>query len=132
VGMDVPTCEALIDRYCSAWCEPDPARCDAILASVWEEGATYTDPTVHCAGRASLLEHIGRVQARRSGVRVLRTTPIDLHHGLVRFGWHAVDPAGKRFVAGVDFVELSANDKLARVVGFFDGASAAGSSPVSP
>ena len=52
-----------IDRYCAAWNEPDAGRRAEILAAVWSEGATYTDPTVHATGAAELLAHIGKVRA---------------------------------------------------------------------
>ncbi|MFN0316603.1 MAG: hypothetical protein ACKVQA_16390 [Burkholderiales bacterium] len=61
----------LIDRYCQVWSEPDPALRAELLHSVWAAGATYTDPSVHAANADDLLAHIGKVQARRPGAKVL-------------------------------------------------------------
>jgi SnoaL-like domain len=115
--MDVP---ALIDRYCEAWTEPEPARRADLLRSVWAEDATYTDPSVHAAGASALLAHIGEVQARRPGAKVFRTSAVDAHHGVVRFAWHVVQADGTALPEGLDIAFLTADGaKLDRVIGFF-------------
>jgi hypothetical protein len=110
----------LIDRYCAAWSDPDAQRRAALLQQVWAEGATYTDPTVHAAGWAELLAHIDRVQARRPGGKVLRTSELDVHHGVVRFAWKAIDASGATLRAGIDLAFLSPDGaRIERILGFF-------------
>ncbi len=111
--------EAPIDIYCGAWNEPDPARREELLAPVWAANATYTDPTVHTTGLAALVAHIGTVQAGRPGSRVVRTSAVDQHHGLVRFAWRRILADGTALPEGVDFGELGDDGKLRRIVGFF-------------
>jgi hypothetical protein len=112
--------EEVIDRYCEAWCDPDAGGRAALLAKVWSERATYTDPTVHAEGASELLAHIARVQARRPGGRVLRTSVIDGHHDVVRFAWKAVDANGATLVNGIDLAILTSDGtKIERIVGFF-------------
>jgi hypothetical protein len=112
--------EQLIDRYCAAWTDSDPARRAALLEQVWADGATYTDPTVHAAGSAELLAHIARVQARRPGARVVRTSVLDVHHSSARFAWRAIDAHGTELVHGIDLALLSADGaKIERIIGFF-------------
>lgn len=111
--------EEVIDRYCSAWDEADPARRQAILSAIWAEGATYTDPTVDLAGLAELVEHIGRVIRRYPGSRIVRTSAVDAHHAVARFGWKKVLADGSALPEGIDFVELTQAGTIARVVGFF-------------
>jgi len=41
------TLSGVLDRYCQAWSEPDPARREQLLLAVNATGATYTDPNVH-------------------------------------------------------------------------------------
>jgi hypothetical protein len=84
-----------------------PARRAALIDRVWASDATYTDPTVHTRGGEELLAHIARVHARRPGSKVERTSHVDLHHGVARFGWHAVDQAGAQLVHGIDVVSLT-------------------------
>jgi hypothetical protein len=109
----------LIDTYCAAWNEPDPSRRQSMLSSVWGQGATYTDPTVHAVGAEELLAHIGKVIARRPGAKVVRTSAVDAHHGLARFAWRIVQSDGSMLPEGIDFAEISAQGKIRRIMGFF-------------
>lgn len=111
--------EKLIEMYCSAWDEPDPARREQILKDVWAEDGIYTDPTIHTVGRRELVKHIGKVLAHYPGSRIVITSVLDTHHGMVRFAWKKVLADGKSLPEGVDFCELSSEGKLQRVVGFF-------------
>lgn len=116
-----PTAVAdLIDRYCTVWSDPSLQRRAELLAEVWAEGATYTDPTVHAATQAELLGHIDKVLARRPGACVVRTSSIDLHHGIARFSWHVVQADGTVLPDGLDIAELSQDGRrIARIIGFF-------------
>jgi hypothetical protein len=110
----------VIDRYCAVWSDPDSSRRAALLAQVWAEGATYTDPTAHLVGAAGLLAHIERIMTKRPGGKVLRTSELDVHHGAVRFAWKAVDADGATLRDGIDLVLLSKDErKIERIVGFF-------------
>ncbi len=118
-AMDVPALERLIDAYCAAWSEANVAKRTRLLADVWAEGATYTDPRAHVTGTDELAAHIGRVLASRPGARVIRTSAVDTHHGLARFAWRVVEADGTMLPEGIDFAEMSAEGRLARIVGFF-------------
>jgi hypothetical protein len=117
--MDEPSLERLIDGYCAAWSEADPARRAGLLAEVWADDASYTDPRAHAAGIDQLTAHIGRILASRPGAKVVRTSAVDSHHGLVRFAWRVVQGDGTMLPEGIDFAELSPDGRLARIVGFF-------------
>ena len=110
----------LIDRYCAVWSEPSPSRRAELLAQVWADDASYTDPTVHATTSAELLAHIGKVIARRPGARVVRTSAVDVHHGVARFSWHVIQADGASLPDGLDIAELSSDGKrIRRIVGFF-------------
>ena len=110
----------LIDRYCAAWSDPAPARRAELLGEVWADGARYTDPTVDATTPADLLGHIAKVIARRPGAKVVRTSAVDMHHGLARFSWHVVQADGTSLPDGLDIAELSADGRrIQRIVGFF-------------
>jgi hypothetical protein len=111
--------EPLIDRYCQAWSEFDATRRERILDEVWEPDATYTDPRGSATGVAQLVAMSGTILAGRPGAKVVRTTAVDAHHALARFGWRVVLADGTMLPEGIDFVEISVRGKLARVVGFF-------------
>lgn len=114
-----PTLERLIDTYCAAWSDPDPACRRQLLGAVWEDGATYTDPTVHAVGMDELLAHIDTVVARRPGARVIRTSRVDAHHDLARFAWHVVQADGTALPDSLDLAEISGAGRISRVIGFF-------------
>jgi hypothetical protein len=110
----------LIDRYCAVWGEPDAGRRAELLAGVWAQGATYTDPSVHAATPGELLAHIDKVLARRPGARVVRTSAVQVHHGIARFSWRVVQADGTALPDGLDIAELSADGtKIRRIIGFF-------------
>jgi hypothetical protein len=111
--------EKAIDTYCAAWNETDAAKRDAILAPVWGEGATYTDPTVHLAGRAALVAHIDAVFARYPGSTIVRTSVVDVHHDVARFAWRKVLADGTSLPEGIDFAAVGHDGRLTRIVGFF-------------
>jgi hypothetical protein len=116
--IPVPVLE-VVDAYCEAWNVADAAPRQRLLEKSWADTATYTDPRTDLAGRDALCAHIARVQSGRPGSRILRTSGIDLHHGRLRFAWKLVDPAGGTVIEGVDFGELAADGRFARIVGFF-------------
>lgn len=109
----------VVDAYCSAWNETDPARRESILSAVWAIEATYTDPTVHLIGVAELVKHIGLVLERYPGSRIVRTTVVDAHHSIARFGWKKILADGSALPDGIDFVEFLGSSAILRVVGFF-------------
>jgi hypothetical protein len=87
---------------------------------VWGPDATYTDPSVHAANAEELLSHIAKVQARRPGARVVRTSKVDIHHGIARFAWHVVQANGTALPDGLDIAFISSEaTRIERIIGFF-------------
>ena len=110
----------LIDRYCQIWSEPSASRRAELLASVWGANATYTDPLVHVGSAAELLARMATIQARRPGSKILRTSAVDLHHGIARFAWHVVQADGSSLPEGLDVVFVSPDGaRIERIIGFF-------------
>ena len=110
----------LIDRYCAVWNETDAARRTELLNSVWAENATYTDPTVHAANGLELLAHIAKVQSGRPGAQIVRTSAVDLHHGVARFAWRMIRADGTALPDGLDIAFLTPDEtKIVRIIGFF-------------
>jgi hypothetical protein len=110
----------LIDSYCAAWSRPDALQRRALLLPIWSDGATYTDPTVHAAGAEELLAHIAGIQIKYPGARILRTSDVDVHHGIARFAWKFVMPDGSSFPEGLDIAFFdSSQTRITRIIGFF-------------
>jgi len=111
----------LVDTYCAAWSTESPEQRRGLLLSVWADGATYTDPTVHADDADELLAHIARVRSGMPGARILRSGDVDGHHGMARFAWTFVMPDGSSPGEGLDIVFLDADQqRLTRVIGFFN------------
>jgi len=110
----------LVDTYCAAWSSESAEQRRALLLPLWGEGATYTDPTVHAVGAEQLLAHIAGIQARHPGARILRTSDVDIHHGVARFTWKFVMPDGTLPPEGLDIAFVDADHKrISRIIGFF-------------
>jgi hypothetical protein len=111
--------EAIIDRYCEAWSDPEPAARAAALAEVWAEGGRYTDPRADTRGAEALLAHIAGVLAQRPGARVIRTSAIQQHHGFVRFAWRVIEAGGTKLPEGLDIAVIGEDGRISQIIGFF-------------
>lgn len=114
-----PTLHALISRYCAAWNESDEGVRTEMLESIWAKDGAYVDPTVQLSGLPALVAHIGVVLARDPGSRIVMTSDVDAHHGLLRFGSLRVQRDGTMLPEGIELAELSAWGGLQRVISFF-------------
>jgi hypothetical protein len=118
-GHAMNTCDT-IDRYCLAWSEPDPKIRAELLRSVWAANATYTDPTVHAGNLDELLDHIAKVQLNRPGAKVVRSTQLDEHHGIARFGFQVLHTNGSVLREGEDIAFFTRDGaRIERIIGFF-------------
>lgn len=115
----MPDPERLVDLYCQAWFCPDPETRRSLLAQAVEQDVTYVDPTVSIVGIASLASHIDRVVEARPGFWLERTTVVDHHHDVLRFGWVQRGANGFRGAESIDVCRLSRQGKLADIIGFF-------------
>jgi len=111
--------EAIIDRYCEAWSDPEPAARATALAEVWAEGGRYTDPRADTRGAEALLEHIAGVLAQRPGARVVRTSAVQHHHGFVRFAWRVIEADGTMLPEGLDIAMIGDDGRITQIIGFF-------------
>jgi hypothetical protein len=110
----------LIDTYCAAWSTESAQQRRALLLPIWSNGATYTDPTVHATGAEELLAHIAGIQGKHPGARILRTSKLDVHHGVARFAWKFVMPDGSSLPEGLDIAFLDPDQRqITRIIGFF-------------
>lgn len=116
--------EAVLEKYLAAWNEADAAKREALLAKCWATEGVYSDPTGEVKGAAALSAMIGQVQKQYPGARLERTSRLDRHHDVARFGWRMVLADGSALPEGVDFVHL-VDGRIARIAGFFGALKAA-------
>jgi hypothetical protein len=109
----------VVDTYLSMWNETDPARRTEIIRTAWAEDGAYWDPMLEAVGHDAMSSMVDAVQAQFPGQAFRRTSGIDHHHALVRFGWELAAPDGTVTVAGVDVGVIGADGRLTRIAGFF-------------
>jgi hypothetical protein len=107
-----------VDAYFEMWNEQDAdKRADAIERAWTSEGA-YVDPLQQATGPDELSAMVAAVHQQFPGQRFRRTTGIDAHHNLIRFGWELIAPDGTTTVAGLDVGIVSDDGRLSRIAGF--------------
>ncbi|MEM6929888.1 MAG: nuclear transport factor 2 family protein [Myxococcota bacterium] len=111
--------EAVIDTYCAAWNADDRASRTDLLERACRPEVVYVDPRTEVTGIAALVDWIEGVRQGRPGARVVRTTALDTHHDLVRFGWHLVLADGQTHLSGSVDVCVLEDGRLAKIMGFF-------------
>lgn len=117
--MNLPAFERLVDAHLAAYCEPDAARRNALVREHWNLQGRLVDPPMEASGHAGIADQAATLLAQFPGHRFERTTALDMHHHFIRYGWRLVNAAGEAVLAGVDFMEVDVDGRIARVVGFF-------------
>ena len=112
--------DATVEAYVATWNETDAARRQAGIARAWAAAGRYRDPLMASEGHAGIDAMLAGVQARFPGFVLRRTSKVDAHNDWVRFAWSLGPASGPSVAEGVDFATLSADGKLASIVGFID------------
>lgn len=108
----------LIDTYLDAYSEPDARRRADLVASVFASEATLADPPFTATGHAELVGTFGAVLEQFPGHRFRRTSGVDEHHGVARYGWTFEAPDGTPAFGGLDVVTVGPDGTIVSVVGF--------------
>ena len=116
---DTTTLTDTIDTWLQAYTEADAERRDALIAAVWNEDGVLLDPPLDGAGRAAISQLTDVVLAHFPGHRFRRSTTVDAHHDVARYGWELVAPDGAVTMTGLDVVQIDEAGRLLRVAGFF-------------
>jgi hypothetical protein len=111
--------EHILLAYVGAWNEMDLGKRRMLLETSWAESGIYSDPTAQVSGREALVQHLGRLIEHFADQRVLLTSGVDEHHGLIQFTWARVGSDGRKIRRGIDFGEVGADGRLVRITGFF-------------
>lgn len=114
-----------VDTHLAGYCEPDPVRRVELLAAVWAPDGELIDPPMEAAGVDGIAGLTDVVLAHYPGHTFRRTTTVDAHHTHARYGWALVAPDGSVAVTGTDVIDVDADGRLVRVVGFFGEPTAA-------
>jgi hypothetical protein len=110
---------ATVEAYFGALNEADPARRAELVSAAWAEEGRYFDPLMEAAGHDAIANLTAVVQEQFPGARFARTSGIDAHHGILRFGWRLANPDGSVVVEGLDVGVVGDDHRLTRIAGFF-------------
>jgi hypothetical protein len=111
---------AVVDRYLAAWNETDTDARAKLIAQVWTEDATYTDPLADVAGHQGIAAVIAGAQEMFPGLTFTRGDILDGHHDIVRFTWHLGLAGEPPVVIGFDVAALTEDSRIRQVLGFLD------------
>ena len=118
--------EATIERYLETWNEADDARRAEQSTDVWAVDGRLVDPLLDATGAEAIAAAIGALRDQMPGHTLTRTTELDVHHDVARFGWTVNAPDGTVAVAGIDVVTFAPDGRIQSAVGFFGEAVPAG------
>ena len=75
---------------------------------------------------------VGGLRAAHAGYAVRRSSDLDSHHDVVRFGWEILDGEGALYLSGIDVCSLGADGRIRTLAGFFGAALDAASTASTP
>ena len=110
---------ATVDTWLAAYTEADRARREDLVATVWNESGELLDPPLGAAGRAAICDVTDALLAQFPGHTFRRTTALDAHHDVARYGWELSAPDGVVVLSGSDVVRFDPDGRLLTVTGFF-------------
>ena len=108
----------IVETYGAAWNEPDDAKRTALLEQAWADDGVYRDPTATAEGRAALVAHIAGFQAVFPGRTIDFASGVDVTEHGIRWAW-VMRNGDAVELEGMDFAELAADGRIARIAGFF-------------
>jgi hypothetical protein len=113
-----PSVTTAIDTYMDAYSQPDAALRAELVARTFAPDAELIDPPIDGKGHAGITEMMGAVLGHYPDHRFRRTTGVDAHHNVARYGWELVDTSGTVALIGMDVAELDDDGAISRVLGF--------------
>jgi hypothetical protein len=116
---ETPTIETTVDAYFAMWNEDDRAARLQVIAQAWTSDCRYVDPLGDHSGHEGVADMVQGVRGHYPGATLRRTTDLDTHHDVVRFGWEAVGADGAVIVGGIDVGQIDPDGRLRSITGFF-------------
>jgi hypothetical protein len=110
---------AIVDAYLATWNEPDAATRAALVEQAWAVDGRYVDPLQELTGHEELGTLAPTLDQHYPGHRISRTSDVDAHHNVVRFGWDLTAADGTVVIAGIDVGVVGEDGRLKGIAGFF-------------
>ena len=118
--MNTQTVEEITKQYVQSWNEKGLKNMKESLDKCWTADSTYADPNnAPFKGFDALIALIVRAQEQAPGGIYSQTSPPEFHHGSGRFNWRLTKKDGSKR-NGMDYFEYDSENRITRIVGFFD------------
>lgn len=108
-----------VDTHLRAYCEADATARRALVEQVWAPDGMLIDPPIDGVGHDGIVAMVDAVLGHYPGHVFARTTGVDVHHDVARYGWKLTAPGGDVVLTGMDVADLDGAGRLVRIVGFF-------------
>lgn len=118
-GQETSDLASIIDTHLAGYAETDPTRRRELLCAAWAADGSLIDPPLQGNGIDAIIGCGEAVVTHYPGYRFVRTSGIDVHNGVARYGWELRDPSGDAVLDGIDIAETNDAGQLVRIVGFF-------------
>lgn len=115
----MPDIQTTIDTHLAGYAEPDRQRRQDQLTAAWTADGVLIDPPLEGSGIDAIIGCAEAVVANYPGHRFVRSSGIDTHHNISRYGWQLQDADNNPVLEGTDIAETDDNGRLVRIVGFF-------------
>lgn len=102
----------------AAWNESDSTKVRVHLERALDPAIEFIDPSITTNGIDAFEANVHQVHESLPGARYSHTSRLDSHHQLYRYCWQ-VTQNGEVVLDGFDVTELSEDNKVLRVLGFF-------------
>lgn len=107
-----------LERMLAAWNETDLDKIRGHLEFALTEDVDFCDPQHHISGYDAFEVMVRDLRASVADLRCARASELDAHHNRVRYSWTVCD-GDTLLVPGFDVVTFAADDRVARIDGFF-------------
>ena len=118
--MKTQTVEESVAQYVAAWNVSGVEKIKGALGKCWTADTTYADPNnAPTRGFDGLATLIGLSQEQMPGRQFSLLSKPEFHHSSGCFKWRLTEKDGARR-DGLDYFEYNSENRIVRIVGFFD------------
>ena len=111
--------QTAVETYFAMWNEHDPVARRAVIAELWTEDATSTDPMSSVTGHDAIDAMVAGIQATMPPHRFELVGEIAAHSDRVLYYWQMISDDSSVMVAGLDAVRVTEDGRFADLAGFF-------------
>lgn len=110
---------AAVQRWFTAWNEPEAARRDTALGALVHDAIVFQDAYSATSGRADLLAHVAAAKLHMPGLVMEPCSDVRHCQGTALVDWLVKSADGKTMAKGTNVFELAPDGRFTRIVGLW-------------